>query len=197
MNQEQENLFRFIQYAMGYVRVRLGDVAETVPGERIVSKDLNPRGTIPVYSGSLKPLGYHTVANRPANSVFVIIKGNAGDIGYSTVPFFAGDGCLTIVPGERLLGSKFLYYTLTARRTALIHHVRHFGVSTLSRKDVEKLEIAVPALSEQERITAFLNQFNDVHIAGLKHEAELREKQSLYYHNQLFELLPESVKCPD
>lgn len=196
MNQEQENLFRFIQYAMGYVRVQLGDVAEIVQGDRIVSKDLSPRGTIPVYSGSLKPLGYHTVANRPANSVFIIIKGNAGDIGYSTVPFFAGDGCLTIAPDERLLGSKFLYYTLTARRAALIHHVRHFGVSTLSRKDVEKLKIAVPALSEQERITAFLDQLNDVHIAGLKKEAELRKKQSLYYHNQL-ELLLESVKCPD
>ena len=78
-----------------------------------------------------------------------------------------------------------------------MHHEKHIGVSTLSRKDVEKLEIAVPALSEQERITAFLNKFNDVNIAGLKHGAELREKQSLYYHNQLFELLPESVKCPD
>ncbi len=195
MNKVQENLFKLIQYTMGYPRVQVKDIAVTQPGARIVRAELDETGTIPVYGGSLIPLGYHTVANRPADTTFVIIKGNAADVGYSREPFFAGDGCLCLIPDEKYVSSRFLYHAISARRDALLPHVRKFGVSTLPRWAVEDLKISVPDLEEQKRVTAFLDYYADVSLDGLKKEAALRRKQQEYYRDRLLELLKETTKC--
>lgn len=188
MNEILTNTFKLIAYVWDYPHMRLGDVAETVPSGRLVRSDLGEGGTIPVYGGSLKPLGYHTEANRPGDTTFVVIKGNAGDVGYSAEPFFASDGCLCLKPIEGVL-PKFLFYAIGARRPALLPHVRTWGVNGLSRTDVENLEICVPCLDEQLRITEFLDQYNSVCLPDLEREAELRKQQGEYYRGKLLRLL--------
>lgn len=188
MNEILANTFKLVAYVWDYPHRKVGDVAETIPGGRLVRSALGEGGTIPVYGGSLKPLGYHTEANRPGDTTFVVVKGNAGDVGYSAEPFYAADGCLCLKPIEGVL-SKFLFYAIEARRPALLPHVRTWGVAGLSRTDVENLEICVPCLDEQLRITEFLDQYNSVCLPDLKREAELRKQQGEYYHNKLLKML--------
>lgn len=63
----------------------------------------------PVYQNSLVPLGYKDEFNYPSNVAFVISAGAAGDVGYSEVPFWAADDCLTITCPSNI-ENKYVYY---------------------------------------------------------------------------------------
>lgn len=189
MNQVQANLFKLMQYIYGYAPAVLKDVVRIRNGARIVKADLPEEGKYPVYAGSTKPLGYHNIFNAPADTAFIIMKGCAGDAGYSAEPFFAGDGCLWFEHSEQIL-PKYLYYSLTVRHEAIMVHVRQSGVTTLPKIAVENLEITVPDIAEQERLVRFLDLYEKtVVLDGVPREITLHWKRYEYYRDKLFELV--------
>ena len=142
----------------------------------------------PVFHGGLEPLGYYGLSNRPANSVMIINVGaSAGTVGYSDVDFWSSDGCFCLEHSE-LLNNKFLYYYLIGKQNFLQSRVRKAGIPTLDGLVVEKLQIPIPPLSEQERIVAILDKFDVLTTSiseGLPREIELRQKQYEYYRDLL------------
>lgn len=185
MNQVQANLFKLVQHIYGYAPAVLKDVVRIHNGARIVKADLPEDGKYPVYAGSTKPLGYHNVFNTPADTAFIIMKGCAGDAGYSAEPFFAGDGCLWFEHSEQLL-PKYLYYSLTIRHNALMAHVRQSGVTTLPKIAVENLQITVPDIPEQTRLVRFLDLYEEAAVLdGMPREISLHWKRYEYYRDTL------------
>ncbi len=89
----------------------LGKVSEIRRGVRVVKNDLQQEGNIPVYQNSLTPLGYYDKANYNGDTTFVIGAGAAGDIGYSSVPYWGADDCYSIICNDRMK-SRFVYYLL-------------------------------------------------------------------------------------
>ena len=133
--------------------------------------------------------------NCNADTTFVIAAGAAGEIGYSKEPFWAADDCYYCVCSEKLK-SRFLYYALQVVQAVIFTKVRRASVPRLSRSVLEKFEIPVPPLAEQQRIVATLDRFdalcNDL-TSGLPAEIEARKKQYEYYRDKLL-TFKEAVK---
>jgi type I restriction enzyme, S subunit len=153
----------------------------------VVRSQLAKEGKHPVYQNSMTPLGYYHETNMPANTAFVISAGAAGEIGYSTVDFWAADDCFTFSCPE-YLQSRFLYYALTCQQAYLFSSVRRASVPRLARSVVEGLTIPLPSLEEQARIVGILDRFdaltNDL-TQGLPAEIAARKKQYEYYRDRL------------
>ena len=127
-------------------------------GVRVVRSQLTVDGKYPVYQNSLIPLGYYNNSNRPANSTFLISAGAAGDIGFSTVEFWAADDCLFFVPknGVKLI-DRYLYHALLQKQNSIYSKVRRSSVPRLSRNDVASTKIPLPPLPIQAEIVRILD----------------------------------------
>ena len=156
-------------------------------GIRVVKSQLEKTGKYPVYQNSMIPLGYFDKSNNKLNTPFIITAGAAGEIGYSSVDFWAADDCFALICPNNLQ-SKFLYYYLKVHQSFLFSRVRRASVPRLSRTVIEKIKIPLPPIQEQERIVAILDKFdalvNDISI-GLPAELEARRKQYEYYREKL------------
>ena len=161
----------------------LGEACKIERGVRVVKKDLDESGDVPVFQNSLTPLGYYVKSNNKGGTPFVIVGGAAGDVGYSDIPFWAADDCLCINESDSVVG-KYIYAVLQKKQHYLKSQVRKAGVPRLSRTVVEKLSVSIPSLADQHRIVSILDTF-EASIHNLEAQLTLREKQYEYYRNKL------------
>jgi len=161
----------------------LGEIATITRGVRVVKSQLTEDGKYPVYQNSMTPLGYYEASNCPANTAFVISAGAAGEIGYSTIDFWAADDCFYFVCPEQLQ-SRFLYYALLCQQNYLFSRVRRASVPRLARSVVEGVIIPIPPLAVQQEIVKILDTFTTLE-AELEAELEARKKQYEYYRDEL------------
>ena len=161
----------------------LGEVCEMERGVRVVKKDLQEEGVIPVYQNSLTPLGYYEKSNYPKNTTFVICAGAAGEVGYSKVDFWAADDCTCIVCPISI-SSRYVYYHLMVKQHLLKAQVRKASVPRLSKDVIAKQQVFIPSLQDQQRIVSILDTF-EASIQNLKAQLSQREKQYEYYRNKL------------
>ena len=165
---------------------KLGEVCTLERGVRVVRKNLQESGPIPVFQNSLTPLGFFEKSNYPANIPFVICAGAAGEIGFSNGPFWAADDCTCILCKSSTI-SKFAYYYLLVKQHSLKSQVRKASVPRLSKNTIENLIIPIPSIAEQKRIVGILDTFTDS-IENLKKQIEQRRKQYEFYRDQLLDL---------
>ena len=167
----------------GVEKTLLGEVGRLERGVRVVKKDLQEEGDIPVFQNSLTPLGYYERSNFPENTAFVICAGAAGEIGFSKKALWAADDCTCIVCSPLII-SKYVYYFLKTKQHTLKSQVRKASVPRLSKDVIAKLHIPTPSLEEQSRIVSILDTF-EASIANLEAQLKEREKQYEYYRNKL------------
>ncbi len=167
----------------GAIMKTLGEACKIERGVRVVKKDLDKSGDVPVFQNSLTPLGYYVKSNNKGGTPFVIVGGAAGDVGYSDIPFWAADDCLCINESDSVVG-KYIYAVLQKKQHYLKSQVRKAGVPRLSRTVVEKLSVSIPSLADQHRIVSILDTF-EASIQNLEAQLTLREKQYEYYRNKL------------
>ena len=171
----------------GPIRVKLGQVVNLQRGKRLVRQQLAITGIFPVYQNSLTPLGYYTEPNRVKNTSFVICAGAAGEIGYSTVDFWAADDVYTLETSDNI-SDKFIYYVFLSKQDRLKSQVRKASIPRLSKVAIDKITFYLPSITEQERIVSILDNFNTLTnslFEGLPKEIELRQKQYEYWREQL------------
>ena len=165
---------------------KLGEVCKLERGVRVVKKDLQEEGQIPVYQNSLTPLGFYENSNYPKNTPFVICAGAAGDIGFSNKEFWAADDCTCIICSPSIK-SKYTYYYLLVKQHQIKSQVRKASVPRLSKDILRKINIPIPSLEEQTRIVGILDTFTSA-IDNLKEQIAQRRKQYEYYRDQLLDL---------
>ena len=156
-------------------------------GKRLVKKELEADGKYPVYQNSMTPLGYYEQSNYSADTTFIISAGAAGEIGYSYTNFWAADDVYIIQTPDSLM-SRFLYHALLNQKQLLASKVRRASIPRLSRTSIEKLNIPIPSLAEQERIVGILDKFDRLTTdisEGIPAEISARHKQYGYYRNKL------------
>lgn len=161
----------------------LGEVCKLERGVRVVKKDLQEQGAIPVFQNSLTPLGFYEKSNYPEHTTFVICAGAAGEVGYSEIAFWAADDCTCIICPFSIC-SKYVYNYLMVKQHLLKAQVRKASVPRLSKDVIGKLKFPIPPLSEQERIVSILDTF-EASIQNLEAQLKEREKQYEYYRNKL------------
>ena len=165
---------------------KLGEICELERGVRVIKKDLQQEGLIPVYQNSLTPLGYFDKSNYPECTPFVICAGAAGEVGFCSKPFWAADDCTCILCSS-LANKKYIYYCLLVNQHTLKSQVRKASVPRLSKDVIGKLVIPIPSLEEQARIVSILDTFTSS-IDNLKQQIAQRRKQYEYYRDQLLDL---------
>ena len=165
----------------------LEEVVEIKRGRRLVRKELSGTGRYAVFQNSMTPLGYFDNSNVDGDSTFIISAGAAGEIGYSSVDFWAADDIYYFIPST-MVCSKYLYYFLLTKRSAIKGQVRRASVPRLAKSAFAKIQIPIPSLTEQHRIVSILDKFDTLVNSiseGLPKEIELRRKQYEYYREQL------------
>ena len=180
-------IIKLLQWVFGPIRVKLGQVVNLQRGKRLVRKQLTTLGTIPVYQNSLTPLGYYTESNRVKNTSFVICAGAAGEIGYSSMDFWAADDVYALETSDNI-SDKFMYYVLLSKQDRIKSQVRKASIPRLSKDAIDKVTFYLPSLTEQKRIVSILDNFNTLTNSlseGLPKEIELRQKQYEYWREQL------------
>lgn len=175
----------------------LEEVVEIKRGKRLVKTQLEKTGKYAVYQNCMIPLGYYHKSNAIADTTFIISAGSAGEIGYSSVDFWAADDVYYFVI-KNDLKSRFLYYFLLTQQQKIYSQVRRSSVPRLSKTALEKLLIPIPSLEEQERIVSILDKFDTLTTSiteGLPKEIELRQKQYEYYRDMLLTFPTDNIKA--
>ena len=184
LNKISEELL--IKYNSSLKKNKLIYISEITRGKRLVRSELKETGKFPVFQNSLTPLGYYHDKNFTGGKTCVISAGAAGDIFYIEDDFWAADDVF-VITGDSIL-NKYIYYFLLSKQNLIKSKVRKASVPRLSRDEIEKIEILVPAIGLQEKIVEILDKFQSLltDTKGLlPQEIEQREKQYEYYREKL------------
>ncbi len=158
-----------VNYPSDWEVKKLGEIVNVRRGKRVVRKQLSKTGKIPVFQNSVTPLGYFGGYNCPAHSVFIIAGGNAGDVGFSDINFWAADDCYFFETEK--VNQKFLYYLLLLNNAYIHNQTRRTSIPRLSRDVLNKLLIHLPSLPEQQPIADTITALDD-EITALEAERE-------------------------
>ena len=188
----------------------LGEVAELVRGNGLSKKDFSEFGVPAIHYGQIytyygneteETLSFvsPTIAKKlqkvyPGNIVITNTSENIEDVCKSVL--FSGNveavtgGHATIIrPKDYILPKYLVYYTLTLDFfTQKKRLAKGTKVIDVSAKDLAKIVIPIPPLSEQRRIVNILDRFDTLTNSiseGLPKEIALRHKQYEYYRDAL------------
>ena len=160
---------------------------------RVISKEYlyENIGEYPVYSsqtvnngeiGKLKTFDFEQEA-----ITWTTDGANAGTVFYREGRFSITNVCgLITIKNIQILNYKYLYYWLSIE--AKKHVYSGMGHPKLMSNQMEKIQIPIPPIEEQERIAGILDKFDTLVNSiseGLPREIELRRKQYEYYREKL------------
>lgn len=194
--------FSYLEKLLDGVEVKwlaLENAAELKRGKRLVRSQLELEGEFAVYQNSMTPLGYYHQHNTNPDTTFVICAGAAGEIGYSSSPFWAADD-VYYVASTNLLNSKFLYHYLLTQKNKISSQVRKASIPRLSKTSLDRIFVPIPcpnnpekSLAIQSEIVRILDKFTAL-TAELTAELTARKKQYNYYRDQLLSFDEEQEK---
>lgn len=142
-------------------------------------------GDIPVY-GTGGIIGYVDTYVYEKPTVLIPRKGSITNIFYLEYPFWNISSIYYTVIDETQIIPKFLYHYLKTIDLAKLNNSP--AMPSLTIEILNKIEIPIPSLTEQERVVSILERFDSITqsaVEGLPKEATLRKKQYEYYRDQL------------
>ena len=160
-------------------------------------------GQIYTYYGTFTESTLSFVSEATANKLRKVNHGdvvitntseNLEDVGKAVVYLgneeaVTGGHATIFKPSKEITGKFFAYYTQTSYFSKQKRkYAKGTKVIDVSAKDMEKLQIPVPPIEEQERIVSILDKFDTLTTSiseGLPKEIELRKKQYEYYREKL------------
>ena len=120
---------------------------------------------------------------RPTLKRYAIINSNLDSQ-------IASTGFTILRPDENKILSKFVYFSISTDRFLkyVEQHQKGASYPAISDSEVKNYKLAIPPFSEQVRIVAILDRFDELTKSlteGLPKEIELRQKQYEYYRDKL------------
>ena len=104
--------------------------------------------------------------------------------------YLAPNVALVRLETKKIIPRFMFYYFQTSdfRKTQIDRYSGNSSMQNLTMENIRKFKIAIPSVSEQARIVAFLDKFDALTSSlteGLPREIELRQKQYAYYRDLL------------
>ena len=206
--QYRQDIIRLLNWVFGPIRVELGSICEFVRGNGLQKKDFTQVGRSVIHYGQIYTKYDFTVAHTlsktsemvfkklkkayPNDLIMATTSENVEDVGKAIV--WEGKEEIGISGDSYIIranqNSRYLNYWLRSIsfQSQKERKVTGTKVVRINSKDMEKFQIVVPSLTEQERIVSILDNFNTLTNSlseGLPKEIELRQKQYEYWREQL------------
>jgi len=141
--------------------VRLSDVCDVLRGT-VITKNQATSGDVPVVAGGRDAAYFTGSPNRPARMITVSGSGNAGFVNYWDVPIFASDCSTVATKDPDFAETRFLFHQLKFMEPRIMAMQQGAAQKHVYAKDVAKLQIFLPPISEQRRIAAILDKADEV-----------------------------------
>ena len=206
--QYRQDIIRLLNWVFGPIRVELGSICEFVRGNGLQKKDFTQAGRSVIHYGQIYTKYDFTVVytfSKTSEMVFKKLKkAQPNDLVMATTSENVEDvGKAIVWEGKEEIGisgdsyiirtsqnSRYLNYWLRSIsfQSQKERKVTGTKVVRINSKDMEKFQIVVPSITEQERIVSILDNFNTLTNSlseGLPKEIELRQKQYEYWREQL------------
>ena len=204
----QSNLIKLLNWVFGPIRVELGTICDFVRGNGLQKKDFTAIGKSVIHYGQIYTKYDFSVSETLSKTSEIVFKklkkAQPNDLVMATTSENVEDvGKAIVWEGKEEIGisgdsyiiqttqnSRYLNYWLrsTSFQTQKERKVTGTKVIRINSKDIEKFQIILPSLTEQERIVSILDKFNILTHSlseGLPKEIEQRQKQYEYWRNQL------------
>ena len=206
--QYRQDIIRLLNWVFGPIRVELGSICEFVRGNGLQKKDFTQVGRSVIHYGQIYTKYDFTVAHTlsktsemvfkklkkayPNDLIMATTSENVEDVGKAIV--WEGKEEIGISGDSYIIrtnqNSRYLNYWLRSIsfQSQKERKVTGTKVIRINSKDMEKFQIVVPSITEQERIVSILDNFNTLTNSlseGLPKEIELRQKQYEYWREQL------------
>ena len=206
--QYRQDIIRLLNWIFGPIRVELGSICEFVRGNGLQKKDFTQVGRSVIHYGQIYTKYDFTVVHtfsktsemvfkklkkaQPNDLVMATTSENVEDVGKAIV--WEGKEEIGISGDSYIIrtsqNSRYLNYWLRSIsfQSQKERKVTGTKVVRINSKDMEKFQIVIPSLAEQERIVSILDNFNTLTNSlseGLPKEIELRQKQYEYWREQL------------
>ena len=169
----------------------LGEVCVSLRKGTLKRGQLVEDGAYPVINSGREWYGFYESYNNEADALIIAARGEyAGFVSYISTKFWAGGLCYPYRSiKDDVIQTKFIYYYLKNNEQSIMDVLVSRGsIPAINKSDVDRIQIPIPPLSEQERIVSILDRFdalvNDTSI-GLPAEIEARRKQYEYYRGKL------------
>lgn len=143
------------------------DVLTIVNGKN-QKKVENPNGKYPIY-GSGGIMGYADEFICDKNTVVIGRKGSINKPIYVEVPFWNVDTAFGLVANKSVLESKYLYYFCENFDFEQLNTT--VTIPSLTKANLQNIEIPLPPLEEQQKISAVLDKVSDL-IAKRRQQLE-------------------------
>lgn len=204
----QSDLIKLLNWVFGPIRVELGSICDFVRGNGLQKKDFTEIGKSVIHYGQIYTkydFSFSETLSKTSEIVFEKLKkAQPNDLVMATTSENVEDvGKAIVWEGKEEIGisgdsyiiqttqnSRYLNYWLRSTSFQIQKERKVTGtkVIRINSKDMEKFQIVIPSLTEQERIVTILDNFNTLTNSlseGLPKEIELRQKQYEYWREQL------------
>lgn len=214
IDQTELNAIKIIQYVFGYVYIELEEVIHSLntglnprqffklntddaENYYVTIREIqNGRITVSEKTDRINDEAMRLCNNRSNLEAGDVLFSGTGTIGETVVienkpqNWNIKEGVYAIKPIADILDSKYLRYLLMSGniKTAYMKKVTGGTVQSIPMKELRKIAIPLPLISEQKRIASLIDRFdtlcNDL-TSGLPAEIEARQKQYEYYRDKL------------
>ena len=206
--QYRQDIIRLLNWVFGPIRLELGVICNFVRGNGLQKKDFTTVGKPVIHYGQIYTkydFSLDETLSKTSEVVFEKLKkAQPNDLVMATTSENVEDvGKAIVWEGKEEIGiSGDSYIIRTSQNPRYLNYwlrsilfqsqkerkVTGTKVVRINSKDMEKFQIVVPSLTEQERIVSILDHFNTLTNSlseGLPKEIELRQKQYEYWREQL------------
>jgi len=97
----------------------------------------------------------------PANSLLVAIYASIGVIAINTIEVTTNQAILSVLPIEGKTNVEFLFYALTYLKPLLKKYTKETTQKNLTGEIMKNFKVALPSLSEQQKITSILSTVDE------------------------------------
>lgn len=169
---------------------KLGDVTEVIAGQSPEGSFYNKSAQgLPFYQGKKEfserfigtPTTWTTQITKVAlaGDVLMSVRAPVGPVNFATEKCCIGRG-LAAIRSHSNLDRNFLFYFLLSKQDE-ISGTEGAVFASINKNDIQQIQIAVPALSEQQRIVGILDEaFDSIATAKANAEKNLKNARALF-----------------
>ncbi len=158
LKQLKSALYQQVFSSMHGQAVALSNIADIIKGKQINGTELFESGDYYVMNGGILPSGYYNDFNTPANTISISEGGNScGYVQFNDMPFWSGGHCYTLQITSNQLDLRYLFHFLKHREQDIMALRIGSGLPNIQKKDLERFQILVPTVDEQQRYAKFFD----------------------------------------